>query len=228
MADVLRDLLEQISQLETIFTVSPEKLRQITDHFVSELAKGLTKEGGDIPMNPTWILGWPTGKESGCYLALDMGGTNLRVVKVTLDGDRGFDVMQSKYHMPPTSRSASKRSCGSTLPNVWASSWPTIILRLLMPMSEDEMSTEPLRRASLETSLLLPTTSTFRVLLASTSTRFLSVSPFHIPALSPPSTEVYCSDGPRVSTLRESRARTWSPCWKLPSKERTFLFPSPP
>ncbi|KAG5367874.1 Hexokinase [Yarrowia sp. C11] len=101
MADVPRDLLEQISQLETIFTVSPEKLRQITDHFVAELAKGLTKEGGDIPMNPTWILDWPTGKESGCYLALDMGGTNLRVVKVTLDGERGFDVMQSKYHMPP-------------------------------------------------------------------------------------------------------------------------------
>uniref|UniRef100_A0A060T772 Phosphotransferase n=1 Tax=Blastobotrys adeninivorans TaxID=409370 RepID=A0A060T772_BLAAD len=100
MADVPRDLLEQIAQLEKLFTVDGAKLKEITDHFVKELEKGLSEEGGSIPMNPTFVMDWPTGKETGSYLALDMGGTNLRVAEITLDGKRGFDVTQSKYHMP--------------------------------------------------------------------------------------------------------------------------------
>lgn len=51
-------------------------------------------------MNVTWVPDWPTGKEKGSFLALDMGGTNLRVAEITLDGNRGFDVTQSKYMMP--------------------------------------------------------------------------------------------------------------------------------
>jgi hexokinase len=101
MADMPRDLLEQIAQLEMLFTVDATKLKEITDHFVTELAKGLSKQGGSIPMNVTWVMDWPTGKESGTYLALDMGGTNLRVAEIVLDGERSFDVTQSKYHMPP-------------------------------------------------------------------------------------------------------------------------------
>ncbi|CAN6674814.1 hexokinase-2 [Trichomonascus vanleenenianus] len=100
MADVPRDLMAQIEHLEKLFIVPTEQLKIITDHFVSELEKGLSKEGGDIPMNPTWVLDWPKGTEKGSYLALDMGGTNLRVAEITLDGARGFDVTQSKYHMP--------------------------------------------------------------------------------------------------------------------------------
>lgn len=100
MADVPRDLLEQIAQFEQLLTVDQKKLKEITDHFVSELSKGLSKEGGSIPMIPTWVMDWPTGKESGKYLALDMGGTNLRVALITLDGKRSFDITQSKYHMP--------------------------------------------------------------------------------------------------------------------------------
>ena len=42
MADVPEELLEQIKQLEKIFTVEKEKLKEVTDHFVKELAKGET------------------------------------------------------------------------------------------------------------------------------------------------------------------------------------------
>ncbi|KAK9367434.1 hexokinase-domain-containing protein [Lipomyces kononenkoae] len=101
MADVPRDLLEQISQLETIFTVDANKLKAIVEHFIKELEKGLSKEGGSIPMIPTWVMSMPDGKEKGSYLALDMGGTNLRVCEVQLLGNRDFDITQSKYHMPP-------------------------------------------------------------------------------------------------------------------------------
>ena len=40
MADVPRDLLEEIKRLEELFTVDTKKLKEITDHFVSELTKG--------------------------------------------------------------------------------------------------------------------------------------------------------------------------------------------
>ena len=43
-----RDLKEQIGKLEELFVVPTLKLKQISDHFVKELEKGLTKEGGSI------------------------------------------------------------------------------------------------------------------------------------------------------------------------------------
>jgi hexokinase len=48
MADVPKDLAEEITKLENLFTVQPSKLKEITNHFVSELAKGLSVEGGSI------------------------------------------------------------------------------------------------------------------------------------------------------------------------------------
>lgn len=101
MADVPTNLLDEIANLERLFTVDTEKLKQITDHFVSELQAGLNKDGGNIPMNPTWVMGFPTGDETGTFLALDMGGTNLRVCEITLPEEKGeFDIIQSKYRMP--------------------------------------------------------------------------------------------------------------------------------
>lgn len=48
MADMPRDLKEQIEKLEEIFVVPTQKLKEITDHFVKELEKGLSPEGGSI------------------------------------------------------------------------------------------------------------------------------------------------------------------------------------
>lgn len=52
-------------------------------------------------MIPTWCMAFPDGHETGSYLALDMGGTNLRVCEVTLTEEKGeFEIIQSKYRMP--------------------------------------------------------------------------------------------------------------------------------
>lgn len=48
MADVPKDLMEHIHILDKLFTVDTQKLKDITDHFISELDKGLSKEGGSI------------------------------------------------------------------------------------------------------------------------------------------------------------------------------------
>ncbi|KAK0108538.1 hexokinase A, variant 2 [Cadophora gregata] len=52
-------------------------------------------------MNPTWCMAFPDGNETGTFLALDMGGTNLRVCEIILTDEQGeFDIIQSKYRMP--------------------------------------------------------------------------------------------------------------------------------
>ncbi|KAK6528125.1 hexokinase A, variant 3 [Arthrobotrys megalospora] len=108
MHDVPKDLMDQIKILEDLFSVDTQKLKFITERFTKELGKGLSKEGGSIPMNPTWVLSNPTGHETGTYLALDMGGTNLRVCEIELPEEPGkFDIMQSKYRMPTAIKTGS-------------------------------------------------------------------------------------------------------------------------
>lgn len=39
--DIPKELFEQIKFLEDLFTVEPKKLKEITDHFITELDKGM-------------------------------------------------------------------------------------------------------------------------------------------------------------------------------------------
>ena len=65
------------------FEVNTEKLKLITDHMLSEMDSGLASTGGSsLLMIPTHLTSVPTGQETGSYLALDLGGTNFRVLKV--------------------------------------------------------------------------------------------------------------------------------------------------
>ncbi|KAJ5718751.1 Hexokinase [Penicillium malachiteum] len=95
------DDIMYLKEYEDWFVLESDQLKKITDHFVKELEKGLTKEGGNIPMNVTWVMGFPSGHETGRILALDMGGTNLRVCDVCLSTQkRDFEQTQRKYKLP--------------------------------------------------------------------------------------------------------------------------------
>lgn len=39
-ADIPKDLLDEVRRLEELFTVDQKKLKSITEHFITELAKG--------------------------------------------------------------------------------------------------------------------------------------------------------------------------------------------
>lgn len=56
MNEVPEELKHQIHRLEELFTVPKEKLKQISDHFVSELEKGLSVAGGSIVSLFTQVL----------------------------------------------------------------------------------------------------------------------------------------------------------------------------
>ncbi|CAG8457158.1 10472_t:CDS:2 [Diversispora eburnea] len=55
---------------------------------MKQLKNGLEKDGQSLSMVPSFVTGVPTGNEIGTYLTLDLGGTNLRVCKVILEGGR--------------------------------------------------------------------------------------------------------------------------------------------
>jgi hexokinase len=50
---------------------------------ISEMDAGLASAGtSSLLMIPTHLTTAPTGRETGSFLALDLGGTNFRVLKV--------------------------------------------------------------------------------------------------------------------------------------------------
>ncbi|KIR27031.1 hexokinase [Cryptococcus deuterogattii 99/473] len=70
--------------------MTPQRMRMIVHAIEETLDKGLQKNGQVV---------WPTGDEVGDFLALDLGGTNLRVCLVTLLGHGKFEVTQTKYRL---------------------------------------------------------------------------------------------------------------------------------
>ena len=99
------DLETELVRLENEFRVSEDKLKKIVGRFVEELDEGLTKDNQNIAMYPTWVHNLPTGKEEGTVLTLDLGGTNLRVCKVVLHGEKSQSekkstLQQQQYKIP--------------------------------------------------------------------------------------------------------------------------------
>lgn len=63
------------------------RLRQVVDAMVVEMHAGLASEGGSkLKMLLTYVDTLPTGNEKGTFYALDLGGTNFRVLRVQFGG----------------------------------------------------------------------------------------------------------------------------------------------
>ncbi|KAH7057451.1 hexokinase [Auriculariales sp. MPI-PUGE-AT-0066] len=102
-----RTMRDYLKRYEEMFIITPQRMRIIANVLEETLEKGLKEPGQVVPMIPTWVFGWPTGNEKGDYLALDLGGTNLRVCLVTLAGQGQFAITQSKYRLSEEIRQGS-------------------------------------------------------------------------------------------------------------------------
>lgn len=103
---------KSLQSVEKEFTVSKDVLDKIIAYFIEELERGLV-DGTDelgIPMNLQWVMEYPTGEETGDYLALDFGGTNLRVVMVHLLGGCKLETEQVFYKLPHGMRTTKDRN----------------------------------------------------------------------------------------------------------------------
>ncbi|XP_017601939.1 PREDICTED: putative hexokinase HKDC1 isoform X2 [Corvus brachyrhynchos] len=66
-------------------------LREVMDKMRAELEYGLKREtqaNATVKMLPTYVCGTPDGTEKGKFLALDLGGTNFRVLLVKIKSGR--------------------------------------------------------------------------------------------------------------------------------------------
>lgn len=81
------------------------RLRQVSDDMTAEMHAGLLSEGGSqqLKMLPTYVEHLPTGDEEGLFYAVDLGGTNFRVLRVQLGG-KEKRIMNQEYQevaIPP-------------------------------------------------------------------------------------------------------------------------------
>ncbi|XP_032550051.1 hexokinase HKDC1 isoform X2 [Chiroxiphia lanceolata] len=73
------------------FLLSLETLREVRNKMRTELEYGLKREtqaNATVKMLPTYVCGTPDGTEKGKFLALDLGGTNFRVLLVKIKSGR--------------------------------------------------------------------------------------------------------------------------------------------
>ncbi|KAI3917670.1 hypothetical protein MKW98_021432 [Papaver atlanticum] len=80
------------------------KLRQVADAMTAEMHAGLASEGGSrLNMLNSCVDNLPTGDEHGLFYALDLGGTNFRVLRVQLRGRHGRVAKQefTEVSIPP-------------------------------------------------------------------------------------------------------------------------------
>ncbi|CAO1940890.1 unnamed protein product [Urochloa humidicola] len=77
----------------------PARLRQVVDAMVVEMHAGLASDGGSkLKMLLTFVDALPTGNEEGIYYAIDLGGTNFRVLRVEVGA--GSVVTSRKVELP--------------------------------------------------------------------------------------------------------------------------------
>jgi len=100
--------LLKIEDIETQLYLSDNALEIIVEKMLYEMGRGLGKEtnpDATVKMLPSFVTKLPDGTEEGSYLALDLGGTNFRVllVTVTKDHDDGYSniEMDSQIYRVP-------------------------------------------------------------------------------------------------------------------------------
>ncbi|KAI8320238.1 hypothetical protein GQ54DRAFT_224005 [Martensiomyces pterosporus] len=86
-----------IDALASQFLLTDERLGAIIKEFRRRMEEGLASDGKVLKMIPSYVTRRPAGTETGSYYAIDLGGTNLRVLKVTLDGRGGVATEHQKF-----------------------------------------------------------------------------------------------------------------------------------
>ncbi|RDY03982.1 Hexokinase-3, partial [Mucuna pruriens] len=78
------------------------RLKQVVDAMAVEMHAGLASEGGSkLKMLLTFVDNLPKGTERGTYYALHLGGTNFRVLRVQLDGQRLSSDLEHEVERKP-------------------------------------------------------------------------------------------------------------------------------
>lgn len=96
-----RRVVAVLAELEEGCETTVGRLRQVVDAMAVEMHAGLASEGGSkLKMLLTFVDRLPNGCEKGTYYALDLGGTNFRVLRVQLGGQRSSNLERDVERQP--------------------------------------------------------------------------------------------------------------------------------
>ncbi|XP_055694283.1 hexokinase type 2 isoform X2 [Lutzomyia longipalpis] len=96
-------IAEYIKEKCEELVLTDEKTKQYMKNLLVELNKGLKKKThaeADIKCFVTYVQDLPNGKETGKFLALDLGGTNFRVLLIHLKAENEFEMLSKIYAIP--------------------------------------------------------------------------------------------------------------------------------
>lgn len=97
--------VEALRALRSAYYLPVEAMTALRSFFLSEASKGLAGEPSSLRMLPTFVDRRVTGAERGDYYALDLGGTNFRVLRLSLLGDgKVGPVKQAKFAVPQSAK----------------------------------------------------------------------------------------------------------------------------
>lgn len=74
-------------------------LRRAVQVFEDEVERGLSMQSSSLQMENTYVPELPDGTEEGVFLALDLGGTNFRVLLLELRGGKLIRQNVQQYHI---------------------------------------------------------------------------------------------------------------------------------
>ncbi|XP_023365336.1 putative hexokinase HKDC1 isoform X2 [Otolemur garnettii] len=95
---------KQIDEVLALFQLTREQLVDVQGKMRVELEYGLKRKThplATVKMLPTYVCGMPDGTEKGKFLALDLGGTNFRVLLVKIRSGRRSVRMYNKIFAIP-------------------------------------------------------------------------------------------------------------------------------
>ncbi|XP_004846239.1 putative hexokinase HKDC1 isoform X1 [Heterocephalus glaber] len=95
---------KQIDEVLALFQLTRQQLVDVQGKMRAELEYGLKRKThalATVKMLPTYVYGMPDGTEKGKYLALDLGGTNFRVLLVKIRSGRRSVRMYNKIFAIP-------------------------------------------------------------------------------------------------------------------------------
>ena len=88
-----------IKETEGLFDISVKDMKKIIIDFHKDMARGLCGKKSSLKMLPAYV-DRPKGDERGTFIALDLGGTNFRVLDLELKGRRKSSTPVSDRHRP--------------------------------------------------------------------------------------------------------------------------------
>ncbi|KAH8870722.1 Hexokinase [Schistosoma japonicum] len=100
-------LFEKVVEVLRPFDLSVVDYEEFCDKMDEAMRLGLQKSTNgksSIKMFPSYVTKVPNGTETGNFLALDLGGTNYRVLSVTLEGKGKSPRIQERTYSIPAEK----------------------------------------------------------------------------------------------------------------------------